>query len=70
MHRRMTLIHLTKPTAPRANRSHQQKRCGLLAVALASVWTAAFFANRVNIALFDNLLDIGNLAGFPDRGSP
>ncbi len=63
----MTLIHLTKAAASRTGGTHEEEGGRALAVAFASVGAAAFFADRVDIALLDDALDLGNLAGFTDR---
>ena len=60
----MSLIHLTEGARSRAGRAHKQKRCRFLGVAFSPVGTAPFFANGVNLALFDNALDGGEFAGF------
>jgi hypothetical protein len=63
----MTLIHLTKATASGAGRTHEQEGRCTLAVALTSVGAAAFFADGVDVALLDDALDFGDVAGFADR---
>jgi hypothetical protein len=65
----VTFIHLTEATAPGTGGSHQQKGGGLLAIAFPPVWTAAFFADGMNLTLFNNLLNGGNIAGAADRPS-
>ena len=60
----MSLIHLTEGARSRTGRAHEQKRRCFLGVAFSPVGTAPFFANGMNLALFDNALDGGEFAGF------
>ena len=55
----MTFIHLAKRTSPSAGRPHQQKGRRFLSVTLCPVRTSTFFADGVDIPLFDNSLDSG-----------
>ena len=62
----MAFINLTKATGAGAGWSHQQEGGGFLGVAFASVGTAPFFADGVNLPLLDNFLHGGNVASFAD----
>ena len=60
----MALVYLAKATRAGAGWPHEQERSGALGVAFSPIRTATFFANGMDIALFDNALNLGQLASF------
>jgi hypothetical protein len=62
----MAFIHLTEGTGSGAGWPHQQKASRSLGVAFSPIWTAAFFADRMNLTLFNNLLHSRNLTSLTD----
>jgi hypothetical protein len=63
----MSFVYLAKGAGTGANSSQEQERRRLIGIALSAIGTAPFFADGVNLPLFDDALHRGEVAGIAKR---
>jgi len=69
IHGSMALIHLAEGAGAGAGGPHQQKGGGAVGVAFAPVGTPSFFADGMNLSVFNDALNFRNFAGVADGSS-